>query len=110
MDFNVKVLQKTLTFEAGEISKTCSVDYRGFLSALVCDIPNFTNSVAVSYSIKNILGHEIAGYENMIDDNDTVHHFPFAYCPLAHDFTLTVTLSGVPGGVGGDVTIIMYVY
>jgi hypothetical protein len=110
MDFNVRVIQKTLSFGATDEVKSCNVNYTGFISAIVLDIPSFLNDVSVSFSIKNILGHEIVGQSELKKGDNTVFHYPFAYCPTAPDFILSCTLSGQPGGAGGDINVIMYVY
>jgi len=72
---------------------------------ILLKLPDWTNAVTATISIDNPNGDEI--YSNDTLARNTTHVMAVVK-PLAGTNTVKVTLSGVPGGTGGDVETTLY--
>lgn len=72
---------------------------------IVLKLPNWTNAVTATISIENSDGDEIYSHSGL-GENDT-HTFAVDV-PIVGTNTVKVTLTGVPGGTGGDTVTTLY--
>lgn len=94
-----------LTVGAAETSKEAAFIREGELSALFVQVPNFTNAVTVIVSIKDSDGYEFVVSSSLAKAQN--HRVAVAW-PLPGVQTIVVTVSGVPGGTGGDVVVVAF--
>ena len=72
---------------------------------IVLTLPDWTNTVSATLSIENVNGDEL--YSNgTLAQNAT--HVMATSTPLIGINTVKITLSGVPGGTGGDTDTSLY--
>lgn len=106
VNYDVRKLDaEVLTFGATDTSDTFSITHTGFLAALIVKVSNLTNSVTATVAMADSDGNEIISQATIAENATTVVHFDFGYAPCYGAMTFTVTLSGVPGGSGGTVTV-----
>jgi len=72
---------------------------------IILKLPNWSEAVTATISIENSNGDEI--YSNDSLAKNTTHVIS-AVKPLVETNTVKITLSGVPGGTGGDTTTTLY--
>jgi len=103
-----KIPEQLLAFGAADTVKSFTIESSAKVHSIVIAHPLFTNSVTCILSIENEDGRQIyatdpianaAGVENIqaLDD----------YVAMAGVCTIKATLSGVPGGTGGNVGVSM---
>lgn len=99
-------LKYTLSFGAAETTQTQTFSLEGEIRHLHVRCPDFTNGPTVTITINDVDGYAYysgSAITHNTNDNSTPNVF------LAGVGSLTATLSGVPGGAGGDVIIVMHV-
>ena len=102
----------TMSFGASDTVKSFPIHENAEFNLFYMDIANFTNSVTATVSIKNVDGTtmwtdptartkntKLTYLTKLVTDNITML--------IAPSDTVVVTLSGAPGGAGGDVTVIL---
>lgn len=101
---------QTLSFGASDTAKSTVISSTGRkVHTIVLTVPNWTNTVTAILSANNANGDEIWTDDTARAENDTyVFHQLGDQLPLVGATTFTVTLSGVPGGSGGDVELTIY--
>jgi hypothetical protein len=86
-------------------------DWKGILSRVVIAMPNFTNSVTATLSFTNEDGY-VMGSISSIPKN-LPKSGPFIATPdlefTGESVTVSLTLSGDPGGSGGTATAMFYI-
>ena len=89
-------------------AKTCSFTIRAnaLTHTIVCFLPNWTNTVTGQITITNSDDREIYASADTLAKN-TVHVLA-AVKPIVGINTITITLSGVPGGSGGTTATSIY--
>jgi hypothetical protein len=70
------------------------------------DMPNWTNAVTGTLSVKNTDGSEIYSKSSLA--KNVVTTINDAVFPFAENLTVTLTLTGVPGGTGGTAAVYFY--
>lgn len=106
--------EHSFVFGAAETSKTVSIDFAdgicGEVIKLVVVMPDWTNTVTARLTMNNVDGHEV--YESLaMDKNEEYNITPCRKECLQAGETgeeWVVTLSGVPGGTGGTITLNTY--
>ena len=105
-----KTLYQTPEYEKaiGAAAPSCSftIDATALTHTIVCFLPNWTNAVTGQLTITNSDGREIYASVNTLAKN-TVHILATVK-PLVGTNTVTITLSGVPGGTGGTTATSIY--
>lgn len=103
----VKHSPVTLSFGAAETTKTWAFSYfNGYMVSMIVVVPNWTNTVTCTLSIVN--GESRAVYTSAaLAQNASYYIYP-SFPVAVETYTLTATLSGVPGGSGGNVIITAY--
>lgn len=96
----------SFAYGAAETVKTQTIRARGKLYAILLEMANFTNGVTGTLTVANQYTNELynstAKAENatyLLTGIDRIH---------AEEWTITLTLSGVPGGTGGTCYAIFY--
>lgn len=99
---------QTLAFGATGTTKTFTFSHRGKLHTAIMKVPTFTNSVTATLSITN--SDDIEIYNSTAKNMSLTHVLNelSSKVPLVGDHTVTVTLSGVAGGDGGNVELSFY--
>lgn len=99
----------TLTFPAsgGNTQTTALFATGGELSRAVVVMPNFTNSVTATFTLKNAESRALVSVTGIPKDATTVIT-PTVTKPTLENWTLELTLSGDPGGSGGNVDVTLY--
>ena len=101
-----------VTFGASDTTKTFTISYNGFVNAYAVVMPNFTNSVTGNLKITDSGSLDV--YDSSGSDRDesdfaknaTTHVYNLKdVITLAGVNTVTITLSGAPGGTGGIVYV-----
>jgi len=109
---NQKIGPKTLSFGAADTSKTFTVVGHagelgyGVIRKIVLNLPDWTNTVSATIAITNEDGDTLYSVATLAQN--TCHYKDDVYVVVADTCTITVTLSGVPGGSGGDATVTLY--
>lgn len=107
------VEKQTLVFGAADTSKSITLQTRGKLISWVMKLPNFTNSVTGTLSVANGNSDTLWADAARADNQSYYYHGAIGgnppILPLVGVTTFTVTLSGVPGGAGGNVELTLYV-
>lgn len=102
--------KKTLVFGAADTSKTWQFSEMGEIHTIIMKLPNWTNGVTATIAATNDGADEVWADKTPRVKNDTyVFHQLRDRFPINCNVTLTVTLSGVPGGSGGSVELSVYV-
>lgn len=104
---------QTLSFGASDTSKSFQITpddvRRGYISMFVVDVANFTNSVTAALSVTNGRGRAIPPSVSGIPKGAVTT--VACMVPISDEtLTVTVTLSGAPGGSGGNVVVETYLY
>lgn len=102
--------QATLVFGATDTSKEVAVNTIGLdrvndqaiTHTLDLSVPNFTNSVTATVAIVSEGGTTLYSLASLAKNTK---HAIAAEWPINSGAKFTVTLSGVPGGAGGSVTL-----
>jgi len=101
-----------VTFGASDTTQTFTLNYNGFVNAYAVVMPNFTNAPTGNLKITNSGSLDV--YDSSGSDRDesdfannaTTHVYGLKdVITLAGVNTVTITLSGVPGGSGGIVYV-----
>lgn len=82
-----------------------TINANALTHTIVCFLPNWTNAVTGTLSITNSDSREI--YSIAALAKNTVHVLAVVK-PLVGTNTITITLSGVPGGAGGTTATSLY--
>ena len=99
---------QTLAFGATGTTQSFALNGRGLIHSIVLVVPNFTNAVTATLTITNQDGVEI--YNSTAKARNATYALTQLWdkVPIVGSNTVTVTLSGVAGGTGGDVTVSIY--
>jgi hypothetical protein len=110
----------TFIFGAADTTITQKIDANGFIKALAVQTPNFTNDVTAILTILDPLvpltGESVTLYTGSAIARNTKDPITGADItaaergdiPVDDKYTATITLSGVPGGTGGTVLVLLY--
>lgn len=105
--------KNTFTFGAADTTFTQDCSETGFAKVVIVDVANMTNAVTATVSIKDPDGYEL--YNSGALAENAVHKQGAAVgaaetglIPMNLHCTMTVVLSGVPGGTGGAVKVMTY--
>lgn len=101
-------------FDAATTVLTQEVQENGFCSVIIADVPNFTNAINATLTVKDRRGYtlftSVALARNVVTNiGDTITAADFGDIPIDNRYTLTVTLSGAAGGAGGTVKVMLYI-
>lgn len=97
----------TFTYDATTTTATANtVNESAFVRSIAVVVPNFTNAITVTLSIKDKDGYEVISKAAIAKNATTV--FLKEEVPVYYDSTLTITLSGAAGGTGGTVAVVLY--
>lgn len=102
-------VMKTFSFGAADTSKEIPLQFDGIVKNLHLRVPAFTNTVTVVVSIKDPAGYEFyaSGSKAMGANYNLEIDYEWAEQLLTSGvYHLVVTLSGVPGGTGGEVILV----
>jgi hypothetical protein len=99
---------KTLSFGATDTTKSFTVDGYGKIHSIVAVVPDFTNTVTATITLSNANSQTFYTSDALTKNNTHIIQNLRSYVPVYGTNTLTVTLSGVPGGSGGSVAISIY--
>lgn len=104
---SLRSVRSTLTFAFGaaDTEKVAVFNFFGYLEVLKVVIPNFTNSPTLTATIKDAAGYTIKTQGTLAKNGErdvTVGRWIPSGC------TLTLTLTGAPGGTGGNVVAVGY--
>ena len=110
MDYDImrslhKTIENTSSFGATGTTDSWTLVAQALTHTIVVNIPNFTNAVNTVLSITNEDGHEVYASPSMTENG---LHILKAEVPLVRSHTVTLTISGVAGGTGGDVGTSFY--
>lgn len=101
----VKTKKEVVAIAAGATVGSFTLLMSALTHTIVLILPNWTNAVTATISIENSDGDEI--YSNSgLAENQT--HVIVVEKPLVGLNTVKITLSGVPGGAGGDTETTLY--
>lgn len=109
-----KVMRAVVTsvFGAADTVKTFTVETSALLLGLKPNIPNWTNIVTLTIALTEADGATLFSEAAIV--RDTKAHIVPVYdsvnwaIPLDGIITVTLTLSGAPGGTGGNVVTTLY--
>ena len=99
----------TLSFGASDTTKTSDVTGTvggGLVHTLVVVLPDWTNAVTATVTIVNQYSESLYS-SSALAENDT--YVLKLDCPISDAMDWKVTLSGAPGGSGGNVTLRPYI-
>ena len=111
----VKLALHNLVIGAAETSKISAITYNGVVKHLHMVVPNFTNVVTATLTLVDASGRELwlgpAKDKNASYNLEIPAEILWAGDQLV-DSTLLwkITLSGVPGGAGGTVVLVLRYY
>jgi hypothetical protein len=100
---------KTLTFGAADTVKSEALQADGQLMQLHVRVPNFTNAVTAAVTLETSAGYVLwssATDYGALAKNANHNLLLEELLPCEAPLTLKVTLSGAPGGSGGDVVLV----
>ncbi len=103
--------KQTLSFGAADTAESVTLSQVvGKVHTIIMKVPNWTNNVTAILSATNDAGDEVWVDETARARNNTyVFHEMREMLPIGWNITFTVTLSGAPGGAGGNVELSVYV-
>jgi hypothetical protein len=99
-------ITQDLVFGAADTVKTATVHFRGEVKNLALRMPNFTNSVTGTLALNDedgITFYSQAAIPENADSPYTVERY-FSGGLI----TVSLTLSGAPGGTGGTATLVLH--
>jgi len=102
------VPRTALAFGAAEASKNFTIDGRAFTHTLVVELPNWTNDSTATLSISDPNGKVLYSIAGLTENTGTSPHILLVARPVVSTTTITLTLSGVPGGAGGTAYVTIY--
>jgi len=98
----------SFTYDATTTTATAkAVNESGFIRSIAVVMPNFTNSITATLSVKDVDGYEVISKASIAENATTV--YLKEEVPIYYDSTMTITLSGAAGGTGGTVYVVLYV-
>lgn len=103
----IKRLKKTFTFGAtGTTSTDQSIPVEGIIRSMTVDVPNFTNAITAAVTLED--SDALVYFDSGNLAKNTLHQVS---CGVGLDGSgnLCVDISGVAGGTGGTVTVILFV-
>jgi hypothetical protein len=101
-----------MEFEFGSsdtsVTKTFTgTDPFGFAKVMKIKVPNFTNAVTATLSIKDADSDAIYTKSPISKDSVTLEETKTP--PIVAGGSVTVTLNGAPGGLGGTVLVVIFI-
>ena len=97
--------RKGLAFGATDTTKSYTFQCNGKVNHVLVEIPNFSNAVTTTVTVADENGVTIMSKSGLAKATnhviDSTDDFDRA---LAGTYTITLTLSGAPGGTGGTVS------
>lgn len=106
VNYDVRKLTATdVAFTSSSTTGTMSFTHTGFLTTLIVKVPNFTNSITVTAAVTDADSNELYSLAAIAKNGTQVIHMAADYCPVYGETTVTLTLSGVAGGSGGNITV-----
>jgi len=106
--YRAKRIRKDLEFGAADTAKSVSVALEGVLHQAFMRVPNFTNVVTATLTIQDEDGFELFNSGAKAKGADYLLAPVPELLLLAGKITISVTLSGVPGGDGGTVSAVLF--
>jgi len=98
--------EESLVFGASDTTKNFLIRGNAKVHTTMIDVPNFTNAVPAAIKFTDEDSYDIYELPAMAKNNQ--HIITGENIGLHGVTTLTITLSGVPGGSGGTVKVKMY--
>ena len=108
----VKTAETSLVIGAAELTHTTlfTITASALTHTLVVVLPNWTNAVTCKATIANSDGEDIYESEDLVRNGTRVCNITGANeRPIVGTNTITLTLSGVPGGAGGTAKVALYI-
>jgi hypothetical protein len=95
----------TLAFGASDTTHNFTLETYGLVHSLLLNLPNFSNSVTATITITDGAGNIVYTQSGIAVNQEAIFGSTEFQAGLAGINTITVTLSGAPGGSGGNVGI-----
>ncbi len=105
--------KNTFVFDASTTELVQKVQENGWVNLLLVDVPNFTNAITATVTIKDPDGYSL-WTKAAIAKNAVAKYGAgpdaavYGSYPIGYDYTITVTLSGAAGGTGGNLSVLQY--
>jgi hypothetical protein len=113
MKINMVRTINTFVFGAAQTVLTSTLQENGWINVIRVDLPTFTNTVTGVVTITDRDGYVVyasgsltMGAITAIGDSIAAAELGSVPCDL--NYSMTLTLSGVPGGTGGTAKVLMY--
>lgn len=100
-----KTVPQTEAIGAAATVASFTIKAWALVHTIILTLPNWTNPVTATLSIENSDGDELYSHSGLAE-NDT-HEFAVDVA-LVGTNTVKITLSGVPGGTGGNTVTTLY--
>jgi len=104
---NITRHKYTLSFGSSDTSKSKSVSFIGKIEQIHLRVPNWTNTVTGTLTIEDVDGYEI--YNSGAKDQNANYNIDREQLVPANSKVI-FTLSGAPGGSGGDVVVVFLLH
>jgi hypothetical protein len=107
--------KNVFSFGATGTVLTQTLQNTGWIEMIIIDIANFSNVVTATVTINDPDGYEVYNSTALAKNTVTKQGDSFGAADVGaipihyDDFTMTVTISGVAGGTGGDVKVISFI-
>lgn len=95
------------TFAATGTNIQQTVQESGIIPIIVIDVPDFTNDVTTTITIKDIDGYTLWVSDTLLKNSEYIR--PNLEIPIDYSYTIDVDISGVAGAGGGDVNVMLYI-
>lgn len=106
-DSIIVIPAQSFVIGAAETSDNFTLEGNGKIHSYTITLPNYTNAVTGTLSIADADGYEIYSKASIAKNTSTNVYNLGDVIPIYGTVTVTLTLSGVPGGSGGTATIKM---
>jgi hypothetical protein len=100
-----KTSEQTLSFDADDLTKTFTITANALTHTIIVDTDDFTNASNTVITITNSDSRVIYTSGNCAENATTILS---TETPIVGTNTVTATVSGVLGGTGGDVRVVIY--
>ena len=96
---------QTLAFGDTDTTKNFTISGNGKVHTLIVELPNFTNDVTATVTVTDQNSYDIYAKASLAKNDKHVITGASGYIYLDGVSTVTITLSGQPGGTGGNVKV-----
>lgn len=97
----------TAAFGAAETTKNISISLEADVGMIMLVVPNFTNVVTTSLDVKDSDNYAVLAKSGVARNTTTKYNGADAFW-FSGAGTITLTLSGAPGGSGGTIAVVFY--